>query len=102
MSEPCNYHHQLCEDMSIIKHDMAYIRDNVTNHITEGDKVGGYRDRVLIAESEINVIKNELYRLDKALKTEVFKTGLVGGIIGALVGQLTPEVVKILIQLLTR
>jgi len=102
MTECCQDHPNVTESLAIIKHELTFIRNSVTKHIEEGDKVGGYRDRVLIAESEINIIKQELFRLDKALKTEVLKTGIIGGLIGAFVGQMTPELWRILVMVITR
>ena len=102
MSEHCTTHTQISEDMTVIKHDLEYIRNCVVKHIEEGDKVGGYRDRVLIVEKEVSVVKQELLRLDRALKQEVLKTGIIGGLIGAFIGQLTPELWRILLMLITR
>ena len=98
MEKPCDYHHQICEDLAIIKHDMTFMREKFAKHVDDGEKPFGYRDRLLICEGEMKTIKQEILRLN----TEVWKVGIIAGLIGSLVGQLTPELVKVLINLLAR
>ena len=59
-------------------------------HIEEGEKDGGYRDRLLTAEHDIN-----------ALKKCYWKTAIVCGLIGGLIGQATPDLFILLIRALT-
>ena len=59
-------------------------------HVLEGDKSGGFRDRLLKAEIEISDIK----------KNRWF-TAIMGGIIGALIGSGSSEAIVLLIKWLT-
>ena len=82
-SEVCDYHVTLVADMAVIKTDIKYIRDRVCNHVTEGEGPGGWRDRLVILEQEVRV-----------LKSSIWKIGLSSGVIGALVGNATPEMIR--------
>lgn len=86
--EHCADHGQMREDIVLMKNDLRYIRDKVCAHVTEGDREGGYRDRLLIVEREI-----------AALRTSVWKIGITSGLIGALIGNATPEAIKIIVSL---
>ncbi|MFA5037972.1 MAG: hypothetical protein WC479_12445, partial [Candidatus Izemoplasmatales bacterium] len=48
---------------------------NHSSHVMEGEKEGGFRDRLLKAEIDIKTIKERFWQ-----------SSLIGGIIGALVG----------------
>jgi hypothetical protein len=63
------------------------ITDKVCTHIKEGEKEGGYRDRLLIAEKEICVIKKGYW-----------KACLVSGVIGGLLGKLSPDLLSFLFK----
>ena len=80
MSGECERHEQLVTDIATIKTDIAYIKENVCRHIKEGEKEGGFRDRLLIAEREI-----------EAIKSAFWKACLVSGVIGGLLGKLSPD-----------
>jgi hypothetical protein len=80
MSGECERHEQLVTDIATIKADIKYIKESVCRHISEGEKEGGFRDRLLIAEKEISVIKNGYW-----------KACIVSGILGGLLGKLSPD-----------
>lgn len=82
-NEVCDYHTTLVSDIAVIKNDIKYIKDKVCNHVTEGEGPGGWRDRLVILEQEV-----------KVLRSNIWKIGLSSGVIGALVGNATPEVIK--------
>jgi hypothetical protein len=86
MPETCEYHVQLVSDIAVIKNDLKYMRDKVCEHVTEGEKSGGWRDRLLVVEKEV-----------AALRTSVWKIGITSGLIGALIGNATPEMVKLIV-----
>lgn len=83
--ETCEDHITLVSDIAVIKNDLAYIKDRVCNHIEEGDKQGGYRDRVVILEQQLS-----------ALRTSVWKISATAGFIGALLGNIIPEAIQLL------
>jgi len=58
-----------------------------TVHVIEGDKSGGFRDRLMKAEIDI-----------KALKERFWQSSLIGGVIGALVGSGSKDVIVGLIN----
>lgn len=81
--ETCTYHTELVSDIATIKSDVTYIRETLdkqdarmTKHVDEGDKVGGFRDRLIILEQEIAALK-------KAMWVRVGVAGAVGGLIGS-------------------
>jgi hypothetical protein len=82
-SDVCDYHVTLVADIAVIKTDIKYIKDKVCNHVTEGEGPGGWRDRLVILEQEV-----------KVLRSSIWKIGLASGVIGALVGNAAPEVLK--------
>ena len=45
-------------------------------HVLEGDKSGGWRDRLIMVENEISALK-------KAMWTRVITAGIIGGLIGS-------------------
>ena len=58
-----------------------------TAHVLEGDKSGGYRDRLVKVELEISQLK----------KAKWF-TAITGGVIGALIGSGSNEVIVVLVK----
>ena len=88
MSEQCNYHTQLVADIAVMKADIAYIRQSVCNHVEEGDKAGGWRDRLLVLEEEV-----------RAFKKIAWTRLIVAGLIGGLIADGTPEVMKFIVGL---
>ena len=88
-TETCEYHTLLVADIAVIKNDLQYIKDRLCNHVTEGEKEGGFRDRLLIAEKEIAVIKRGYW-----------KACIVSGLIGGLLSQMTPEAFRWIINLI--
>jgi hypothetical protein len=81
--DTCSYHTELVSDIATIKADIAYIRqtldkqdDRIGKHVEDGDKVGGFRDRLIILEQEIASLK-------KAMWVRVGVAGAIGGLIGS-------------------
>lgn len=79
----CEEHTQLIADVAVIKNDISYIRTRVCEHIDEGEKQGGFRDRVLVLERELGHFKAWIF---------------VAGVLGGLVGKLTPDVISFLLK----
>jgi dynactin complex subunit len=63
------------------------ILKNHTNHVTEGERVGGFRDEFTKAKIEI-----------KALKERFWQSSLIGGVIGALIGSGSKDAIGFLIK----
>ena len=57
------------------------------SHVVEGDKSGGFRDRLLKAEIDI-----------KTLKERFWQSSLIGGVIGALIGSGSKDVIAFLVS----
>ena len=70
------------------------VEKTFTLHIVEGDKPGGYRDRLLISEQQAKEMEKEI----KAVRNSLWRVCLVSGLIGGLVGKLTPELFNLLIK----
>jgi hypothetical protein len=70
-----------------IKEDRA----KFDRHVYDGEKVGGYRDRLMKVESDISALK----------KAEWFRV-IIAGLIGGLVANNTPDFFTMLMKLITR
>ena len=66
---------------------LEYISSKVCSHIKEGEERGGYRDRLIVIEQEVNSLK-------RAEWTRVVFAGVIGG----LIGKLTPDLINFLIK----
>jgi hypothetical protein len=73
--ETCEYHTQLVADIAVLKDNTSYIRNTVCKHIEEGERDGGYRDRLLILEQAVSELK-------KAMWVRVIVSGFIGGLLG--------------------
>ena len=73
--DTCDYHTQLVSDIAVLKDNTTYIRNTVCKHIEEGERDGGYRDRLLILEQAV-------YSLKKAMWIRVIVAGFIGGLLG--------------------
>ena len=62
--------------ISKLESGFEYFIKRTADHIAEGDKVGGYRDRVLLLEQSVSELK-------KAMWARVGVAGLIGGLIGS-------------------
>ena len=58
-----------------------------TAHIVDGDKSGGFRDRLMRAEIDIKVLKERFWQ-----------SSLIGGIIGTLIGSGSRDALNFLIK----
>ena len=58
-----------------------------SNHVIEGDKQGGFRDRLFKVELDV-----------KSLKERFWQSALIGGVIGALIGSGSNDVIVMLIK----
>ena len=75
-NEICAEHTKLVSDIEVIKNDIKYIREKVCDHIREGEKEGGFRDRLIVLEQTVSSLK-------KAMWIRVGVAGLIGGLIGS-------------------
>lgn len=66
-----------------------YFIKRTADHIAEGDKQGGFRDRVVILEQQVSALK-------KAEWTRVITAGAIGG----LIGNLSPDLIRSILWLL--
>jgi len=73
--EQCEYHVLLVSDIAVIKNDLTYIKDRICSHVEEGEKTGGFRDRLLLLEQSVSELK-------KAMWTRVIVAGFIGGLLG--------------------
>ena len=85
--DQCEYHVKLVSDIAVIKTNLDYIKNKVCSHVEDGEKDGGYRDRLLIVEREVS-----------ALKKAEWSRVLVAGLVGGLIGNLTPDIFGFLIR----
>jgi hypothetical protein len=87
-SETCEYHTLLVADIAVIKNSLANIEKKMCSHVEDGEKQGGFRDRLIIAEQEISIIKKGYW-----------KACLISGLIGGLVGNVSPDIITSIAKL---
>lgn len=79
MEHNCNYE----ERWGKVLTQLENMSSKICGHINEGDKQGGFRDRIIILEQEVSALK-------KAEWGRVITAGLIGG----LIGNLSPDLIK--------
>jgi hypothetical protein len=77
MMEPCIQEARITK----LETGFEYFIKRTADHISEGDRQGGYRDRVLILEKEMQAQREIIGSLKKAEWKRVIGGGIVGGII---------------------
>jgi hypothetical protein len=84
MAEPCIQEQRISKLEAIFD----YFVKRTTDHITEGEKQGGHRDRLTLAEQNIQQTKKEI----STIKKGYWKVCIVSGILGGLIARATPDV----------
>lgn len=73
-------------------------------HITESNRQGGYRDRLLITEQALAnskaAMEKELAEIKRIVRISNIRVGLIAGLIGGLTGQITPQTFQWIVKLL--
>jgi len=93
----CNYEDrwlQTSKDLSELTTTLKHISERICQHIDEGERQGGFRDRLLIAERQISEQKEQI----SIIKRGYWKVALVSGFIGGLLGKITPDLFNLLIK----
>ena len=67
--------------ISKLESGFEYFIKRTADHIAEGDKVGGYRDRVLLLETKVLSQEQIISSLKKAEWLRVIAGGIIGGIV---------------------
>jgi len=98
MTEYCPDHTKLYSKIEVIDTKLDAFFDRVSLHIEEGDKAGGFRDRLIFAETSVKLCKAEI----STLKKNRWLVGIVSGLVGGLVSQLSPELVNLIIRIMIR
>lgn len=76
--------------------ELAIFISRVTGHVDEGEKQGGFRDRLKDVEAASKGLADQI----STIKKGYWKVGLSCGFIGALIGKLTPDAVVVLSRVL--
>ena len=76
--------------------------ENCLNHVTESNKPGGYRDRVLVLEQTQATFKDTLKILDSHIRQSATRAGIIGGVIGGLIGAASPTTMQALVSIIGR
>lgn len=68
--ETCEYHALLVSDLAVTKNNTEHIKkavdglaSRIATHVDEGEREGGFRDRLKSMESEISIMKKERWKL---------------------------------------
>lgn len=83
MHETCLKEEQWGELKTTLKYlteSMNRIEKRVLTHVEEGDRPGGFRDRLLILERDVSIMKKGYWI-----------AAVVGGVIGGMLGSSVPE-----------
>lgn len=92
--ETCEHHMQFASDMAVMKNDLHYIRSKVCQHVDDGEKEGGFRDRLLLAEKEIMSLRSEI----KAIARGRWIIGFVSGTVSTLIATGSRDVLLVFIK----
>jgi hypothetical protein len=71
------------------------IESRVCQHISEGEREGGFRDRIIKLEITVQEI---LSREIKELKIRFWSSAIIGGLIGALLGSGSNDILAMFIK----
>jgi hypothetical protein len=86
----------MIQEVKDMKESFEGVKAKIVAHIQEGEKVGGVRDRLLLAEKNLEILRQEaLDVLNKKianLEKNIWKGYLFAGFLGAMLGHLTPDV----------
>jgi len=93
-SETCIQHTQLVADIAVLKDNTNYIRNKLCKHVDEGERDGGFRDRLLLAEKEITDLKNDIQRISRGR----WIIGFVSGIVSTLIATGSRDILVLLIK----
>lgn len=77
---------------------MNRIENGICKHIDEGERKGGYRDRLRDLEEQRNTLKKEI----STIKKGYWKACIVSGLIGGLLGNLTPEAFNVIFKFIIK
>ena len=93
--ETCPQHSELVSKVAVLETKLDGIKDSqervekiFCKHVDEGEKTGGFRDRLIVVEQSISTIKKSYW-----------KTCIVSGVIGGLLGKLSPDLFNFLLKL---
>ena len=98
MEKPCEQHQEIATTLAVLnetiknlKFSFDEVKDKMCEHIHEGEKAGGVRERLTLLEIEV-----------KALKTAIWWRVIVAGIIGGLIGSGSTEAIQQLVKYLMK
>jgi len=92
--QQCDQHQDIVTKLAVIQNTLDTVATRICAHIDDGERPGGYRDRVINLEHCHKANQSEI----AAVKKEYWKTCLMAGVIGGLLGKLTPEIFNFLIR----
>jgi hypothetical protein len=93
--EIVKYQGELFTKLAVMQNTLDSVKDRICLHIDEGEKHGGFRDRVLTLEQTQKALKEEI----GVIKRSYWKTCLVAGVLGGLLGKLTPDLFNLIIRM---
>lgn len=85
--EQCESHEKLSNNIVKLQTSFDEVKERICNHIDEGEKSGGFRDRLLVIEEAVSVLKKSYW-----------KTAITCGIIGGLLGKVSPDIFNFLVK----
>jgi len=93
--ETCSQHSELVSKVAVLETKLDGIKDSqervekiFCKHVDEGEKTGGFRDRLIVVEQSISTIKKRYW-----------KACIVARVIGGLLGKLRKDIFNLLLKL---
>jgi len=85
----------LVTSMAVLNASFSQVKDKISTHIDDGEKQGGFRDRLVIIEhTQKEIIVPQMNELKKNIWSQCILAGLLGG----LIGHITPQIFELLVK----
>lgn len=85
--------------LAVLNATFTDVKNRMSSHISDGEKEGGFRDRLVILEQKQKVLKDDVIHSEERLCNEIsvikkgyWKACIVSGIIGGMIGNTAPGV----------
>ena len=103
--DTCDKHSEMVSNVAVITERLSNIVESqervekfFAKHVEEGEKAGGFRDRLVVVELAVTTLSKEI----SALKTAKWITAVVSGLIGGLLSQILPETIELIVKTIFR
>lgn len=99
--ETCPEHIKFATQQGVIINKLDNIEARMATHVTEGEKVGGWRDRLLMLEGDVKNHKDDVQKEIGALKRAMWLRTVISGILGGMIANGSDEAFRMFVKFLT-